>query len=148
MNMKTNVYKILIMAYSVILVWGFVKQVVSFYYHDLGYADMVWSLVPDDLECPQYDIYTNEITNGVAEWEYTDYIPERLYKVHKWFDRNYKDWGMDGYLIMNMILFFPMLICYYKNKTKPYFPIVMFVTAILFAKFVMKWNILALIFIK
>ena len=90
----------------------------------------------------------DEITNGVAEWEYTDYIPERLYKVHKWFDRNYKDWGMDGYLIMNMILFFPMLICYYKNKTKPYFPIVMFVTAMIFAKFVMKWNILSLIFIK
>lgn len=52
--MKTNVYKILIMAYSVILVWGFVKQVVSFYYHDLGYANMVWSLVPDNLEYPTH----------------------------------------------------------------------------------------------
>lgn len=68
--MKTNIYKILIIAYSIILVWGFLKQVVSFYYHDLGYADMVWSLVPDDLVCPQYDIYTNEITNGVEEWEW------------------------------------------------------------------------------
>ena len=52
--METNVYKILIMAYSVILVWGFVKQVVSFYYHDLGYANMVWSLVPDNLEYPTH----------------------------------------------------------------------------------------------
>ena len=67
--MKTNIYRILIMAYSVILVWGFVKQVVSFYYHDLGYADMVWSLVPDDLECPQYDIYTNPKIRKQSQWQ-------------------------------------------------------------------------------
>lgn len=94
--MKTNVYKILIMAYSVILVWGFVKQVVSFYYHDLGYADMVWSLVPDNLEYPQYDIYTNEITNGVAEWDtriisrkdYTKFINGSIVitKTGEWMD--------------------------------------------------------------
>ena len=114
------------------------KEVACLGYYSFVFNKEIRAYFPEKVIFPEYDNETGEVTNSdeVTAWEYTGFIPEYLIKVHNYFTK-YVDGRASAESLVLLGLFLPMLICYKRTYTKPYFPIVFLVLILVIALFVL-----------
>ncbi len=138
MKSKLNFCELLIALYSLLLVFCLMKEIACLGYYSFVFDKETRAYFPEKVILPEYDKKTGEVTNSdeVTAWEYSGFVPESLVKVHNYFTK-YAGGRASVEALVLLGLFLPMLICYKRTDTKPYFPIVLLMLILVIAWFVM-----------
>ena len=134
---RLNFFEFLIIIYTLLLTFCLLNEIFCLGYYTLVFDKETRAMLPEKLIFPEYD-KNGEVTNAeeVTAWEYTSFVPENLYKIHNYFCRVAdNDASVESLILLG--LFLPMLICYKRTDTKPYFPMVMLVLILVMAWFVL-----------
>lgn len=119
--LKNNIFIVLIYLYTALCGLCLINQLACYCYYKLGYAQEVRRMFPNEIVYPIYDMETNEVINAdeVTVWNYSDFVPENRYRLHKYFRSVANTNGLIDTIILG-VLFFPMLFLYHQTKKKPW----------------------------
>ena len=125
MKSKLNFCEFLIAIYSLLLVLCLMKEIACLGYYSFVFDKETRAYFHEKVILPEYDKETGEVTKSdeVTVWEYSGFIPENFVKVNNYFTK-YAGGKASVEALVLLGLFLPMLICYRRTYTKPYFPIV------------------------